>query len=121
MDIVTLIVSAALLLFLSVFLLRLSYTIFMNLKNGRKFHHSLSEQFDKLRLSSMLEALGINKTGYIYQTRVKDIQRHMSNCEACENTDACDEKLASPDFNVSEIDFCNNEAELKDIQQQLSK
>lgn len=108
-------------LFLTVFLLRLSYTIFTNLKNGRKFHHKLDQQFQKLRLSSMLGALGINKTDYLYQTRVKDIKRHMNNCTSCENTTACDEKLASSDINVGEIDFCNNESELKDIQQQLSK
>ncbi|MCG6938835.1 MAG: DUF6455 family protein [Gammaproteobacteria bacterium] len=121
MNIITNIVAGILLLFITVFLLRLAYTIFMNLKNGRKFYDSLDQEFKKLRLNSMLGALGIDKTAYLYQTRVKDIQRHMNNCSACENTDECDEKLSSADLDVTRIEFCNNESELKEIKQQIQQ
>jgi hypothetical protein len=121
MDTITIIVGGALVLLLTFFLLRLSYIIFMNLVNGRKFHHSLEQQFLKLRFSNMLSALGINKTAYIYQTSVNDIQRHMSNCSDCTHTDDCDEKLSAANLDVSEIEFCNNEAELKEIKQQQSE
>ena len=84
-------------------------------------HHSLAEQFDHLRLSKMLTALGINKTAYIYQTNVNDINKQMNSCSACENTDECDERLAEPDLNISEIAFCNNEAELKEVKLQQEK
>ena len=115
MDTLTIIVGGALFLLLTGFLLRLSYTIMMNLINGRKFHHSLEQEFIKLRLSNMLSALGINKTAYIYQTSVKDIHRQMSNCSDCSNTDECDEKLSTPNLDITEIEFCNNEKELKEI------
>ncbi len=118
MDTITIIVSGALALLLAVFMLRLSYTILLNLVNGRKFHHALHQEFDSLRLSDMLTALGINKTDYIYQTNVKDIHQQMKSCSDCENTDECDEKLAMPGLDISEIDFCRNEAELKAIKQQ---
>ena len=121
MDIFTIIVGGALLLLLSGFIIRLCYTILLNLINGRKFHHSLEQQFNQLRLSNMLSALGINKTAYIYQTNVNDIQQQMNSCSACENTDACDEKLSSPDINISDIEFCNNEADLKEIKQRQSE
>ena len=118
MDIITIIVGGALGLFLVYFTLRLFFTVFNNLASGRKFHHSLAEQFDHLRLSKMLTALGINKTAYIYQTNVNDINKQMNSCSACENTGECDERLAEPDLNISEIAFCNNEAELKEVKLQ---
>ncbi|MBE9568384.1 MAG: hypothetical protein IMF14_06780 [Proteobacteria bacterium] len=113
MDIVTLIISGTLGLFLLYFVFRLSYVIAANLVNGRKFHHALEYEFDKLRLSRMLGALGINKTAYIYQTNVNDIKQQMENCTACENTDICDEKLSGDDLSTDDIAFCNNEKDLK--------
>ncbi len=117
----TIIIGGALSLLLSYFILRLCYVIMINLINGRQFHHSLEKQFDQLRLSKMLGALGINKTSYIYQTNVNEIKQQMSSCSACENTDECDEKLSTPEIDISNIEFCNNEAELKDIKNQQSK
>lgn len=121
MDMITIIVGAALGLFLTYFLLRLCYTVFINLINGRKFHHALEKQFEHLRLSKMLTALGINKTSYIYQTNVNDIHQQMGSCSACENTTECDDKLSKPDLNISEIKFCNNESELKEIKLQQER
>ena len=120
MDTLTMVVGGALVLLVTVFALRLSYTIVINLINGRKFHHALEQEFSKLRLSNMLTALGINKTEYIYQTSVKDIHQQMKSCSDCKNTDECDEKLATPEVNVTEIEFCNNEADLKTIKQNQS-
>lgn len=118
MDTFTIIVGGALILLITGFIFRLCYTIMINLINGRKFHHALEQQFNKLRLSNMLTALGINKTAYIYQTSVKDIHQQMDNCAACSKTDECDTNLANPQLDVTEIAFCNNEAELKEIKQQ---
>ncbi len=114
------IVGGALALLLSGFVLRLCYTIMINLINGQKFHHSLEQEFNKIRLGKMLTALGINKTAYIYQTNVNDIHKQMDSCTACTNADTCDEKLATPEIDITEIEFCNNEAELKEIKQQQS-
>ncbi|MDT8282860.1 MAG: DUF6455 family protein [Gammaproteobacteria bacterium] len=121
MNTISIIVGSALIFFLTYFILRLCYIIFNNLVNGRKFHHSLEKQFNHLRLSKMLTALGINKTAYIYQTNVNDIQRQMKSCSACKNTDECDDNLVKPDLSVTEITFCNNEAELKKIKIQQDK
>jgi len=117
---VTIIVGGALVILLASFLLRLTYTILLNLINGRKFHHSLEQEFNKLRLSNMLTALGINKKAYIYQTSVKDIHQHMDSCSACTNTDECDEKLSADNVDITEIEFCNNEKKLVEIKQQQS-
>lgn len=121
MDTMTMIVGGALVLLLTGFILRLSYTILINLINGRKFHHALEQEFSKLRLSRMLTALGISKTDYIYQSSVKDINQQMKSCSDCNNTEVCDEKLAAPEIDVSEIEFCNNEADLKELKQRQAQ
>lgn len=126
MDKLTIIAGGTLLLMLTAFLLRLSYLIFNNLINGRKFHESLDDAFSRLRLSKMLRALGINQTAYIYQTNVNDIRRHMANCSACTNTSECDEKLAQANGDGSEIDsstisFCHNETELVALKEQQAQ
>jgi len=118
MDILTVVVGGILLLLVSGFMFRLFFAIMINLVNGRKFHHTLEQQFSKLRLNKMLAALGINKTDYIYQTSVRDIKQQMVNCSDCESTDECDDKLSAAILNVTDIDFCNNEAELVDIKMQ---
>jgi hypothetical protein len=120
MNMLTTIVIGSLTLFLAILTIRLSYNIIVNIINGRKFHQALEEEFSKLRLNNMLAALGINKTDYIYQTNVKDIRQQMKNCTDCTNTTECDEKVATPDIDITEIEFCNNEEELQKIKHQQS-
>ena len=118
---ITITVGSILIIFLTIFIIRLFYTIYTNMVNGQKFNQALEQAFNKLRLSNMLVALGISKTDYLYQTNTNDIYQQMKSCSACTNTDECDEKLASTDIDVTEIEFCNNEANLKKIKQQQSK
>ena len=120
MNMLTTIVIGSLTLFLAIFTIRLSYNIIVNIINGRKFHQALEQEFSKLRLNNMLAALGINKTDYIYQTNVKDIHQQMKNCTDCTNTTECDEKVVTPDIDITKIEFCNNEEELQKIKHQQS-
>jgi len=120
MNMFTTIVIGSLTLFLAIFTIRLSYNIIVNITNGRKFHQTLEQEFSKLRLNNMLAALGINKTDYIYQTNVKDIHQQMKNCTDCTNTTECDEKVATSNIDITEIEFCNNEEELQKIKHQQS-
>ena len=120
MNMLTTIVIGSLTLFLAIFTIRLSYNIVVNIINGRKFHQALEQEFSKLRLNNMLAALDINKTDYIYQTNVKDIHQQMKNCTDCTNTTECDEKVATTDIDITEIEFCNNEEELQKIKHQQS-
>ncbi len=115
------IVGGALVLLVAGFILRLCYTILTNVINGRKFHHNLEQEFSRLRLNNMLSALGINRTEYIYQNSVNDISQQMQNCSDCTNTVVCDEKLAAEEIDISEIEFCNNEAKLKELKRQQAQ
>lgn len=115
------IIGGALALLVAGFILRLSYTILINVINGRKFHHNLEQEFSRLRLNNMLTALGISRTDYIYQNSVNDISQQMQSCSDCTNTVVCDEKLAAEKIDISEIEFCNNEAKLKELKRQQAQ
>lgn len=117
MDNISIIFGTALVVLLGFFILRLFYVIARNLINGRKFHQSLEKEFNRLRLSHMLSALGINKAHYIHTMKVVDIKQQMANCNQCTNTTECDSKLSSGDIDVDTIEFCNNEESLKEIKQ----
>lgn len=117
MDIVTLIVGGTLLLMVGTFALRLLYIIVFNLIKGRRFHQALEKEFDRLRLSNMLVALGINKSKYIHTTGSIDIKKQMASCTQCEKTDECDTKTSQGEIKIDSIEFCNNKAQLKEIKQ----
>lgn len=117
MDIFTLIIGSALLLMVGIFVLRLFYIIIINLIKGRQFHLALEKEFNRLRLSKMLTALGINKVRYIHTTASTKIKQQMDACEQCTNTVECDTKLSQDEIEINHIHFCNNEAELKEIKQ----
>ena len=120
MNTMTMIVGGVLAFLLVSLIFRLIYIITVNMINGRKFHQSLEQEFNRLRLNNMLSALGIDKNAYLYKTKVKDIHRQMKSCSDCENTGECDEKLSTPNVDISNIEFCNNEVELKEIKQSQS-
>ena len=117
MDMTTIILGGALILFLVFFIFGITYTIVTNLINGRKFHYSLEQDFNKLRLGKMLSALGLNKTEYIYRTNVADIRQQMARCSDCTNTAECDDNLSTPDIDIADIEFCNNEEKLRELKQ----
>ncbi len=115
MDIFSLLI-ALLLGFLVTLLSVLLFTaIIFNMKNGRKYRQALAKKIEQLRLHNMLLALGIDPNAYLHNEHITDIHQHMDRCNACENTEQCDEALAHHDVKPDEISFCNNEKSLQNI------
>lgn len=90
--------------------------IVFNLKAGKRYRKLLATRLEQLRISRMLTALGIDVNSYLHTQRTVDIQQHMERCSSCENTDTCDERLAQGEIKTADIDFCNNERALQDIE-----
>lgn len=78
----------------------------------RVMRQVLLMRIEKLRLPRMLQALGINLTNYLYTVPVDQIDQCATNCEQCESTDLCDEKLKIPELNPGDIDFCASQQHL---------
>jgi hypothetical protein len=115
MDIFSLIVAILLGFFVALLTVLLFTAIIFNMKKGRKYRQALAQKIQQLRLNRMLTALGIDPNVYLHDEQITDIHKHMERCEACENTEQCDEALSTNKLNPTEIDFCNNEQSLQKI------
>ena len=115
MNLVSLIATGLLGLVMAAFAGLLFAAIVFNLNVGRKYRQTLARDIEKLRLSRMLAALGIEVTGYLHNERILDIQRQMGRCSDCERTAECDDRLARGEVDAADIGFCNNERSLQKI------
>ena len=115
MDIFSLIVAILLALSVALLTVLLFSAIVFNMKKGRKYRQALAKKIEQLRLNKMLLALGIDPNTYLHDEHITDIHKHMERCEACENTEQCDDALATNNVNPAEIGFCNNEQSLQKI------
>ena len=115
MNTTTLIILIALGASLAYYIVMLAVKIRANVLTGQSFHDSLLSQISNMRMGKMMDALGISKEKYIHQESVLDISHHIDNCNACDKTDQCDEKLASEDVVVENINFCENEESMVEL------
>jgi hypothetical protein len=115
MNTITLIALAVLALMVVSFSILLPLAIVFNVRAGEKYRKGLAEKVNKLRLGKMLKALGVDIDVYLNSERSLEIQQHIDRCAACSNTAECDEKLADDAIDPDSIDFCNNEASLREI------
>ncbi|MDH5436352.1 MAG: DUF6455 family protein [Gammaproteobacteria bacterium] len=106
---------------LIIFMVTFIVAIVFNFNLGKKYRQPVAKKVHQLRLGKMLNALGIDINDYLYNERMIDIQNQIVRCEACNNIEECDEKLADDHLDASEIDFCNNERSLKEIMSKKTK
>jgi len=115
MDIFYLLTAGVLILLVAGFAVFLLSAIVFNMNVGRRYRASMATQLETLRLSKMLTALGIDINEYLHTQRTVDIKTHMQRCSQCANTDVCDDNLAANTIDTGNINYCNNEASLKNI------
>jgi hypothetical protein len=77
-----------------------------NMRQGREFRKNLAQSLQQLRMSKVLSALGLDSNAYLHKSSVHNIKQHMSKCENCSTTGACDEKLSQPTIQHVELEFC---------------
>lgn len=109
--------SIAMVAWASFFLLAIRRTV----ARGRRHREKLAARIDTLRLRRMLAALGIDQTRYTHRVRSTEINGHISNCEQCTQTSACDQRLDARPAEADDIDFCPNQEALADIKQELDE
>lgn len=115
MDVFTLITGTLLVVAIAYVILRLAVVIAFNVRTGMLYRQRLARKLEQLRLKRMLAALGIDVNRYLHHERVIDIEDQMNRCEACENTQACDENLLKDKISTDTIDYCNNEQTLREM------
>jgi hypothetical protein len=79
-----------------------------NFRTGREFRARLAQRLQGMRMHRMAKALGIDVEQCLHGENVVRIEQNMRRCEACDELEACDEKLAKGELSVEEIGFCPN-------------
>lgn len=106
------IVAGTILAGLAVYLaIRLAWVIVRNLIQGTWLRRRLRRELAELPMNRALERAGIDAVGYLHNERIVDIDHHLRNCETCQDTEKCEQKLdagKSPE----EFDFCPNRDDL---------
>ena len=115
MELISLIIASLLGILIALVIVLLFIAIIFNMKRGRKFRQALAKKVAQLRLNKMLDALGVDTNAYLHREKVTDIYQHMERCEACDNTEECDDALEKDNINPDTIGFCNNEQSLQKI------
>ena len=115
MNTLNLAILGLLALLLAAFMVLLPVAIVFNMKAGMKYRQELARKLDSLRLGKMLAALGMDLNEYLASNPAVDIRDQMERCNACDNTEECDDKLSSNAIDADRIGFCNNEESLRDL------
>ena len=105
-------VAGTILAGLAVYLaIRLVWVIVRNLIQGTWLRRRLGRELAELPMKRALERAGIDAVGYLHTERIVDIDHHLRNCEACQDTQRCEQELdagKSPE----EFDYCPNRDDL---------
>lgn len=96
-----------------VLMVGLLWAIGNNKRHGDEFHKNLARRLQQLRLSRALRMFGVDPTRYLHSERVVDVERHMRNCAACEETERCETSLADGNRSAEGFGFCPNYDELQ--------
>jgi hypothetical protein len=91
----------------------LSWAIYRNMSNGLRYRDSLVERLSKLRMSGLMEKMGVDSDRYLHALPVTQLEQHMKKCVSCPKQSHCDERLAACGDNIVVVDFCPNGPELK--------
>jgi hypothetical protein len=73
----------------------------------RRAFNARRKELKSLRLTKMLEYLGVDLTDYLRKVPVSDVEQHMSRCKKCKNTEICDACLRDGK-QVANMHFCPN-------------
>jgi len=94
------------------------FALFRNMARGAEFREELDRQVRRLRLSKMLDYLGIDRARYLHGQPTVQIREHLRRCEGCETTDICDQIIETPGREGTDVGFCPNADSLTKMPQQ---
>ena len=80
-----------------------------NVKQGQVVRQKLAKRVESLRMTKMLNSLGLDFNQYLHTVPLNKISESMGKCESCETTEKCDEKLKQKSLEIQNIDFCPNQ------------
>ena len=112
MSIVLNILFAAVLLSMIGIMFWLPFAISRSLKRGGDYRQELAVRLEEVRHGSMLKALDIDVTNYLFQTNLSDVHRQMQACNDCDKFQLCESSLKEEPVTLDKVSFCRNHKDL---------
>lgn len=80
--------------------------------NERSTRREMLKSVESTPLPRMLQALGIGFGRYFYKEPIGDVSESIRLCETCSSINECRDKIAIPELNPEDIEFCPNKDHL---------
>lgn len=112
MSIVLNVLFAAVLLATIGIMFWLPFAISRSLKRGGDYRQELAVRLDQVRHGSMLKALDIDVTKYLFQTNLSDVHRQIKACNDCDRFKQCESSLNEQPVTLDKVSFCLNHSDL---------
>lgn len=112
MNPASLMILAIILLLMLIFTL---YKLFSNITFLRARHRDQIRRVKNLRLSRMLEHLGIPFKHYLHRTSELDKERHIWACQSCPHPEECKQLLNGEQVDMGIEEICPNNHRLKNL------
>ena len=95
------------------------WAVVRNLREGERDRQRLALRLKRLRLGGALPLLKIDPAEYLHTQPIAEIEKHMRQCEGCNDTERCDHALENQ--RLDQIPECLNRPALDAISASLQK
>lgn len=112
MSIVLNILFAAVLLSMVGIMFWLPFAISKSLKRGGDYRQELGIRLEQVRHGSMLKALDIDVTKYLFETNLSEVHRQIKACNDCDKFAQCEASLNEDPVTLDKVSFCLNHKDL---------
>lgn len=112
MSFVLNVLFAAVLLSTIAIMFWLPFAISRSLKRGGDYRQELGVRLQQVRHGSMLKALDIDVTKYLFETNLSDVHRQIKACNDCDKFEQCESSLNEEPVTLDKVSFCLNHKDL---------
>lgn len=107
METLSLVISLLFVVLFGYFLVRMVWSIGVNLVHGRRLRRKLRQQLMGMPLEQALERAGADPDLYLHERQLHEIDREMRNCAGCSTTRECQTALDTG-VPAEKFEFCPN-------------
>ncbi len=112
MSIFAIIILSTLFIAMFVIAARLLWALSTNVKTGQLVREQIAKRIDQFRYGKMLAMRGVNRTRFLHEVPLTEIEQQMNQCQGCNATKQCDDALQQNMVNEQELSFCPNTSEI---------
>lgn len=95
------------------------WAVVRNLREGERYRQRLALRLKRLRLGGALPLFKIDPDEYLHTQPIAEIEKHMRQCEGCNDTELCDHAMENQ--RLDQIPDCVNRPALDAVSASLQQ